>query len=926
MKITTINKIAIVIIGMAFIALANLGRAQTVIYTDNFNIPDTTSLDTSVQTGRHTGLLATNVVGQSGGIELTITSQQLNLLRTGGGSDGRMRFCDVTNGVVNTSGRHDWASGAAGAAITAAGGMRIDFDWTAPENTNANWISYSVGITPNSDVATRVANSGTDSGILFRDNGAAQVFQNGTAGATNAFNVTSLSHHVELDYAFSSWADGSPVTLNAYVDSVLILSQTFTWNGNGGVQNMEISSLVSVSIIDNFSVQTFAPPNFLNVTAVSDSPATNYVGHTVNFIGTVSGTQPITNQWMVNKGSGFVNVSASATNTTLTLTNQVSDTGTYELFASNAAGHTNSGPLPLTVLNTPTNSSINVQFTGSWLSSGNAPAQTNAAVIGNNGDVWNQISNPTGGTSPAGLAKGTNLAVVDVGGVGTTLTMDYVGDYVFNGAAFGYSNPFIDAVSPVAPLMTGYMGSVSTAGADTNTVTVRNLKPGTYDLYLYACGRSDGQTRVNVFTANGLTAVCGPNSGNSSLIAGTNYVHLTPTVTANGLLNISYYGTADAGQALMNGFQLNGPITLPVPPFPSSDTTCDSPATNYVGRNVTFLAGFGGYPTPALQWKVNKGSGFVNVSANATNSTLTLSAVPTTASGSYALFATNIAGASNSTPLSLTVLAAPTNNFGMNVNVQFAGSSRGSDVAAPQVGPAVIGNAGDFWNPVINPNPVLPDTSPIFGNGQILSDASGIGTTLTLDYTGNADLNTGINNPFFASGSPAENLMKAALVAENTSTATVTLHDLLPGAYDLYLYSLGGNGGGQTNVTDFAVAGIAVAAGPNNGNTSLTENVNYVHLTPTVTGNGLLNISLVGTETVQAQLNGFQLSGPGAFTLYVILDIQRNGSQLTLTWPNGKLLESTNVLGPWTTNAATSPFTFTPALSPPEKFYRVKVQ
>jgi len=623
----SVKKLAVISLGAALITLTRLATAQTVIYTDNFNIPDTTSLDTSSQTGRHTGLLATNVVGQSGGIELTITNQALNLIKAGSYNDGRMRFTAATN----TSGRWDWSSGAAGAAITASGGMQIDFDWTADENTSGDWISYNVGITPNSDTSLRVINTGTDYGILFQDNGGFQSFTNGTmvsSGAAGTFDVTSLSRHVTLDYAFTSWADGSPVTVTAYVNGNLITSQTFKWNANSGIQNMEISSYAAHSAIDNFSVQTFAPPPYINVSAASDSPATVYAGRTVNFIGAVAGTQPITNQWMVDKGSGFVNVSASATNATLTLASaQVSDSGTYELFSSNAAGSANSDPISLTVVSASSTTSINVQFTGSWLNSGNAPTQTAAGVIGNDGDTWNPIGNPTGGTSPAGLAVGTNISLVDVSDIGTLVTMDYVGDYVFNGWAFGYesSDPFVVAGSSVENLMAGYMGSVSQgSSADTNTVTLHHLAPGSYDMYVYASGRSDGQTRINVFTANGSTAVCGPNSGNSTLTAGANYVHLTPTVASDGLLHISYYGTTDAGQALMNGFQLNGPVTLPTL-FLSSDTTSDSPTTNYAGRTVTLTAGFGGYPTPALQWKINTGSGFVNVSSSATNSSLVLS-------------------------------------------------------------------------------------------------------------------------------------------------------------------------------------------------------------------------------------------------------------------------------------------------------------
>jgi hypothetical protein len=48
------------------------------------------------------------------------------------------------------------------------------------------------------------------------------------------------------------------------------------------------------------------------------------------------------------------------------------------------------------------------------------------------------------------------------------------------------------------------------------------------------------------------------------------------------------------------------------------------------------------------------------------------------------------------------------------------------------------------------------------------------------------------------------------------------------------------------------------------------------------------------------------------------------GGQMKLSWPTGVLLQATNLLGPWTTNSAPSPYTVTPA--GPQMFYRVKVQ
>jgi len=1251
MKTLNINTFARVIVAMAFLALASISQAQTTIYADNFNVANTGNFDNASLVGRLSGTLASAVAPKSGGIELTIGNNALNLLAvTAGSNDGRMRFQ-----VAGSSSLYDWSSGAAGAAITASGGMVVSFNWTSADNTSGNWISYCVGMAPGVDQAVQITKSTTASGILLRNNGGAQVFKLGSGGATGTFGVTSTSHLVTLYYYFTSWASGTPVTLNAYVDGNLVLTQAFTWIQSGGVQNMAISSVASGTVIDNFSVTTLPPtPLSISANTSSDSPATNYIGRTINLSAALGGSAPINYQWMVNTGSGFVSIanatnsilqlgnvqisnsgiyelfatngagstntspltvtvvaaptnidqvnlqftgftggggaaatqtgaavignagdlwntvfstsgsftagtgytasnavpiflndctsngtaislnyvadylynagsgpfastpvaglmsgvaamqsgrtgtltlsnllagnydlyvygqnsgaqarsssysanglsavcgpnssvntltapnnyvhlvptvtsngiltitmtgvadgnaqingfqlsgplalptlalaqdtiisptngiyagysnvtlSASfggtspitnqwevntgsgfvpitgATNTTLTLTNvqfsnsgsyalfasnpagsssstpvtltvvplilaadtvatpltnvyagysnitltasitgaspltnqwevntgsgfvpitgatnttltftnlQVANSGNYALFVSNAYGSSSSTPVTLTVNAVPTNLSVNVQFTGSWLGSGNAPTQTGSAVIGNGGDIWNQVSNPTGGTAPAGLARGTNMPLVDVGSIGTTVTMDYVGDYVFNGTAFGFSNPFASVASPYANLMSGYMGSVSQgSNADTNTITLHNLIPGSYDLYFYVCGRSDGQTRVDVLSANGQSSVCGPNSGNYSLISGVNYVHLTPTVTANGLLNISYYGTADNGQALLNGFQLNGPVTLPTLSL-SSDTTSDSPATDYVGRNVTFSASFAGYPTPALQWEVDYGSGYVNV-PGATNSTLTLAGVQTTNTGNYALFATNLAGALNSTPVSLTVVPLPANNLA--VNVQFVGTSRGSLFADTQTGPAVIGNGGDLWNPVSNPNPVAGDTNPISGTVLGLADATDIGTSIAISYTGNTILNSGTGTPFNGSGSPAANLMEACLGVANTRTATVTLQNLQPGIYDLYLYSSAGNGL-QNEVSQFqANDSINNIVGPNSANNVLGLGTNYVHLTPTVNSNGVLNISFVGNVTGQAALNGIQLNGPGAAPL-----------------------------------------------------------
>jgi hypothetical protein len=56
----------------------------------------------------------------------------------------------------------------------------------------------------------------------------------------------------------------------------------------------------------------------------------------------------------------------------------------------------------------------------------------------------------------------------------------------------------------------------------------------------------------------------------------------------------------------------------------------------------------------------------------------------------------------------------------------------------------------------------------------------------------------------------------------------------------------------------------------------------------------------------------------------VRLNIERAGTQLRVSWPQGFLLESDQITGPWTTNStATSPYLFTPPAG--TRFYRAVV-
>ncbi|HEU5071817.1 MAG TPA: LamG-like jellyroll fold domain-containing protein [Verrucomicrobiae bacterium] len=92
------------------------------------------------------------------------------------------------------------------------------------------------------------------------------------------------------------------------------------------------------------------------------------------------------------------------------------------------------------------------------------------------------------------------------------------------------------------------------------------------------------------------------------------------------------------------------------------------------------------------------------------------------------------------------------------------------------------------------------------------------------------------------------------------------------------------------------------------------------------TANNFLNGSLSDVAVYNRVLNPEDVAvlyqaATGLF-YDVTLTNSWNGNSLVLSWAgNGKLLEATNILGPWSTNAAGSPVIVSPAQ--PQKFYRI---
>ncbi len=108
--------------------------AQTLLFGDNFDAPDTANFDGAPLDGRLTGTLAAEVQMRSSRVQHDIQGMQLRMLDA---RTGRIRFHEQQN-LANW---YDWAAGTTGSDILNAGGFRIEFDWTPPDNTADQWVS-----------------------------------------------------------------------------------------------------------------------------------------------------------------------------------------------------------------------------------------------------------------------------------------------------------------------------------------------------------------------------------------------------------------------------------------------------------------------------------------------------------------------------------------------------------------------------------------------------------------------------------------------------------------------------------------------------------------------------------------------------------------------------------------------------------------
>jgi hypothetical protein len=251
--------------------------------------------------------------------------------------------------------------------------------------------------------------------------------------------------------------------------------------------------------------------------------------------------------------------------------------------------------------------------------------------------------------------------------------------------------------------------------------------------------------------------------------------------------------------------------------------------------------------------------------------------------------------------VSALVFPVPTNGQ-WTVNFSVISINNGG-TGLPYVGHGVLlGPAGTvpgtYWNALTGDSP-LASTTSYRDNG---TNVSGITFGSTAGSTGN----------FSSLGNfPVNNALLDAF-AQITPTNVFVFHNVPMGRYNLALY--GCVGAYVDRGITFTVNGVSQSVTNVQDVNFLPDNtVIYTNL---LVSNGSLEVDMAAVSPVvlhdpstEGDFNGAQLQlvayGPNILSL-----TNKGGTNFVLTYVGGKLLEATNISGPWTTNlTATNPFT-----------------
>jgi len=504
------------------------------------------------------------------------------------------------------------------------------------------------------------------------------------------------------------------------------------------------------------------------------------------------------------------------------------------------------------------------------------------------------------------------------GASGTTENMlgnDVFGDQQFSGTVYEF-RIWDGAVSPL------YLAVSEIAGP---SVVVTNLTPVSMSVTVTNYNMVQGQSQSASVLANFVNA-----SGISATYAVTNWSSSNVgvlTVDSNGVVTATGTGNATISATINGGTGTSSTINVAnsAPVF-----TQEPPATENLLAGATLSVSVATIGTTPFTYYWFSSASPTPISVT-TSPTLTLPNVQVADTASYTCLVSNKVNTTLSSTLNLTVVAPstydqailtlnpigywPLNETSGNIAYDVVGghngtytttSAVGSSVTLNQSGPgnAFFGDsssAAQFFSAYVDiPGAAFNITGPVTAMAWVqLEVAPGFDG---LVGKGDNSWRTSIN----PSGEPGGN-DSAGL---NDATSTNSIND---GNWHMVVYTYNGAPGQANNGALYVDGGLAanntVPATPPGDNLDVwiggSPDYGTARLLPAalISHVAVFNQALTAAQ-VQGLTNGVAVLGPQSIA------IERSGANVVLTWQNGTLLQSTNLLGSWVTNsAAVSPYT-----------------
>jgi hypothetical protein len=382
-------------------------------------------------------------------------------------------------------------------------------------------------------------------------------------------------------------------------------------------------------------------------------PATivDVVGSLETMYAVASSSVPLAYQWQFNNGSGAANL-PGATNAGLTLTNlQPSEAGTYNVIATAGSQSITSLLCSVTVNGDNGPDSFGVIEAAAYQNGNSSTLSPTWAIARGSliAGMYPSAATPSDNSFAAEGASG--LVVLTDGRFGFTgdsddITLATCGSgagqtitYTLSGSESGYDITNIEVY-----------GGWSDSGRNEQAYTI-------------SYSTVTAPTTFTVLTAYDFLPSPNPAVPNAERLSYTSGTPGSPLATHVAAIEFNFTTPNGGGENGYEGYAEidvygSNSVAESVPPYLTQDTL---PSTGFdvAGGQITFTAAFDSSAPLSYQWLFSTASE-TNAIPGATGTTLTLSNLQLTNTGSYSLVASNSLGVASSTPSPFTVNPAPT--------------------------------------------------------------------------------------------------------------------------------------------------------------------------------------------------------------------------------------------------------------------------